>query len=78
MARTRKKKMENAPMRLVAWTLALLVAIVSCYFPHSPLGLFLELTAAAVFAIGTIWPHLFRRLYLISPLRRLAKRVWFS
>ena len=42
--------MENAPTRLVAWALALLLALLSCYFPHSPLGLFLELTAAAIFA----------------------------
>jgi hypothetical protein len=78
MARTRKKKMENAPMRLVAWALALVVAILSCYFAHTPLGLTLELTAAGIFAVGTIWPHLFRRIYQISPLRRLAKRVWFT
>jgi len=78
MARNRKKKTRNAPMRLIARALALVVAIVSCYFPRTPLGLFLELTAAAIFAVGTVWPHLFRGLYLISPLRRLAKRAWYS
>lgn len=79
MARTRKKKTpNNSPMRLLAWALALVVALVSCYFPRTPLGMFLELTAAAIFAVGTVWPHIFRRLNLISPLRRLAKRAWFS
>jgi hypothetical protein len=78
MARKRKKKSHNnVPLRLVAWTLALALALVSCYFPHKPLGLFLELTAAVIFAVGTVWPHLFRRLVPISPLRRLAKRAWF-
>jgi hypothetical protein len=69
---------QNAPLRLVAWALALVVAILSCYFPYTPLGLFLQLAAAAIFAVGTVWPHFFRRLYLISSVRRLAKRVWFS
>ena len=78
MARIRKKKPENAPLRFLAWALALVVALVSCYFPHRPLGWFLELAAAVIFAVGTVWPHLFRRLFLISSLQRLAKRVWFS
>ena len=75
MLRKRKKKSLNAPTRLVAWALALVVAIVSCYFPHKPLGLFLELLAAAIFAFGTVWPYLFRHMMKIRPLRRLAKRA---
>ena len=78
MAREKKKRQNNAPLRLLTWALALVVAIVSCYFTHTLLGLLLQLAAAAIFAVGTVWPHLFRRLFLITPLRRLAKRAWFT
>jgi hypothetical protein len=79
MTRKRKKKSANTPWRFSAWALALAVALTSLGFPHSHLGLALELTAAVIFAIGTVWPSAFRRLYLVlvSPVGRLVKRAWF-
>jgi hypothetical protein len=76
MARNRKKKRsENNRLRLLAWMLALLVALASWPFAGMRLCLFLEASAALLFAFGAVWPHMFRGLY--SPLSRLARRAWF-
>jgi hypothetical protein len=75
----KKKKSQGSSLRLVAWVLALFVALLSLSFPHTRLGLFLELTAALIFAVGTVWPRTFRSVYtmLVMPLGRIAKRAWF-
>jgi hypothetical protein len=77
MRRNRKKrKSQNNSFRLFAWVLALAVALGSWPFAGTRLCFFLEVTAALLFALGAVWPHMFRGLY--SPLSRLARRAWFS
>jgi hypothetical protein len=75
----RKKKSLGTNFRLLAWGLALLMALISWTYAPTRLALFLELTAALLFAIGAVWPHAFRRPYrfFISPMGRWARRAWF-
>jgi hypothetical protein len=76
MARIRKKKKsQNNHLRLLAWCLALLVALASLPLAGTRLCLLLEATAAILFAVGAVWPQVFRILY--SPLSRLARRARF-
>jgi hypothetical protein len=76
MARNRKKrKSQNNHLRLLAWALALFVALASWPLAGTRLCLLFEATAALLFAFGAVWPHMFRVLYL--PLSRLARRAWF-
>ena len=64
MARSRKKRnSQNAQLRLFAWLLALLIALLSWRLSHTPWGLVLQLAAALVFALGTMWPSAFQGLY---------------
>ncbi len=79
MRKTRKKKSRQMPFRLLAWMVALVLALSSWFFPHTQLGLLLQLSAALLFAVGAVWPRVFRRPYgiFISPVRRWAKRAWF-
>ena len=75
MPRNRKKKnSQKHQLRLLAWLIALGAAIGSWGLAGTRAGLVLEITAATLFAVGAVWPHMFRGLY--SPLNRLA-RVWF-
>jgi len=71
----KKKKSQNSSFRLLAWVLALATALASWPLAGTRLGLFLETTAALLFAFGAVWPHMFRSLY--TPLTRLARRAWF-
>ena len=77
MRRLRKKKTDGP--RLFAWVVALVLALASLPFAQTRLGLWLEFSAALVFAIGTVWPRTFRGCYgyVIPPLGRLARRAWF-
>lgn len=80
MARTRKKRSRRQlPFRLLAWMLALVLAFASWFFPHTQFGLLLQLSAALLFAVGAVWPRVFRRPYtlFVSPVRRWARRAWF-
>ena len=79
MRRMRKKKSRQMPFRLLAWIVALVLALASWFFPQTQLGLLLQLSAACLFAVGAVWPQVFRRPYslFISPVRRWAKRAWF-
>ncbi len=67
----KKKKSLNRPLRVLAWVLALVAAVASLSMARTGLSLALELTAALLFAVGAVWPHAFRWLYL--PLSRLAR-----
>jgi len=71
----KKKKSQNGNFRLLAWVLALGTVLASWPLVGTRLGLLLEATAALLFAIGAVWPHMFRGLY--SPLTRLVRRAWF-
>jgi hypothetical protein len=73
--RKKKKSQNNTRLRLLAWTLALVVALASWAASGTRLCLLLEAVAATLFAVGAVWPHAFRSLYF--PLRRLARRAWF-
>jgi hypothetical protein len=75
----RKKRSWGTNFRLLAWALALGVAIGGWSYAPNRLSLFLQLAAALLFAVGAIWPRVFRRPYmlLISPLGRWARRAWF-
>jgi hypothetical protein len=76
LRRRKKKKSQNGNLRLLAWVLALAVALASFPLSGTRLCLILEATAALLFAFGAVWPHMFRSLY--SPLSRLVHRAWFS
>jgi hypothetical protein len=56
----KKRDAERTQLRLLAWVLALLVAVISTQTPRGQPRLTLELTAALIFAIGTVWPTAFR------------------
>ncbi len=71
----KKKKSQNGPLRLTAWLLALTAALASLPLSGTRLCLYLEALAAVLFALGAVWPHMFRGVY--SPLSRLARRAWF-
>jgi hypothetical protein len=70
-------------LRFLAWSLALVVAAISLMLPRQSWGLVLELGAAALFAVGTVWPRTFRPVHALLPrflaslgqtARRLPKR----
>lgn len=77
MPKMRKKRAKQLPFRLLAWIAALVVALASWFFPHTQFGLLLQLTAAGMFAVGAVWPRVFRRPYslFVSPVRRWARRT---
>jgi hypothetical protein len=79
MPRMRKKKLNQMPFRLLAWVAALALALASWFFPQTQLGLLLQLAAACLFAVGAIWPRVFRRPYglFVKPVSRWARRAWF-
>jgi hypothetical protein len=53
-------------LRRFAWVVALLVAGAAFFFPDPFTDLVLRLTAALIFATGTVWPGLFRWAYLVA------------
>lgn len=79
MARMRKKKSRQMPFRLLAWIAALVLALCSWFFPQTQLGFLLQVTAACLFAVGAVWPRVFRRPYVlfVAPVSRWARRAWF-
>lgn len=65
MRRPRKKVWPSGnQLRHLAWLLAAGPAVGSLFLLQHPLGLFLQILAAALFAVGTVWPRLFRGLFL--------------
>lgn len=71
----RKKKKSDGRgrrLRVFAWALALILAVVGWILgDHATLGLILELSAAVVFAVGTTWPYAFAAPYrLLAPARK--------
>jgi hypothetical protein len=76
--KTTKQDGERNQLRLLAWVLALVVAIVSTLSPRGQARLGLELTAALIFAIGTVWPQSFRwlkRLFIFLGLFLRGRRA---
>ncbi len=75
MPRIRKKK-KQTPFRFLAWVLALLLALASLFLAQTRLGFVLQFAAAFLFAVGAVWPRVFRRPYVlfISPVRRWARQ----
>jgi hypothetical protein len=71
MLRNRKKRDgQNSKLRVFAWVMTLILALWG-WGLGGRLGLALEMTAALMFAVGTVWPHTFEGLYrLLSPSRR--------
>jgi hypothetical protein len=63
----RKKKKPDGRarrLRVFAWALALTLAVIGWILgDHARWGLTLELSAAAVFAVGTTWPYAFDGVY---------------
>lgn len=59
----RKRETDRPQLRLLAWVLALVVAAISWLFVDGREGLFLDISAALIFAVGTVWPQAFRWLY---------------
>jgi hypothetical protein len=67
-------------LRRLAWVLALGVAVVAWFAADPVDGLLLRLAAGVIFAVGTVWPGLFRCLYrtlvlLAYPLRWIVGDV---
>jgi hypothetical protein len=61
-------------LRRLAWVLALGVAVTAWFLPDAVYSLIFRLLAGFIFAVGTVWPGLFRCLYrtlvlLAYPLR---------
>ncbi len=74
MRRNKKKRGgQGNRLRMFAWLMALTLALAGWGLGRTRLGLVLELTAALVFAVGTLWPGSFESLYrLVGPARKMA------
>lgn len=59
----RKRDSERPQLRLCAWSVALLIAALGWLIADGRGGLVLDVAAAFVFAIGTVWPQTFRWFY---------------
>ena len=64
MAKTARKRETDRPqLRLLAWVIALVLAGISWLFVDGRPGLIIDVSAALIFAVGTVWPQAFRWLY---------------
>jgi hypothetical protein len=65
-------------LRRLAWVIALVVAVVAWRWPDPLQGFGLRFSAALIFAIGTVWPRLFRWLYRLVALATYPLRWAFG
>jgi hypothetical protein len=60
-------------LRYLAWSIALALAVLAWFEDSSTTSVWLRLAAAAIFAVGTVLPGLFRQPFLLS--RWVFRRV---
>lgn len=72
MRNRKKRNGRGRRLRIFAWTLALVLALVGwLLLSRTPWGLLLELAAAIIFAVGATWPRTFEGLYrVVGPAKR--------